>query len=150
MTAAAIPADLQPVELSYRNALREFFKVHMADASKIKLHNMAMDANNDGTLTFGEAYSTMRDMGFTRLRCFLLSGLTAFALAPQTSDKGFTTKLNVANNSLDWPSIVPVIQAADLLLCGFAGVLPLGVNTSLAAGQQMVILAKQLEEYNTP
>lgn len=82
--------------VAFRAALREFFRVHVGDQTKLKLHTMAMDANNDGWLTFSESYDTMRDMGFGRLRAFLLSAATSLLLAPKTNDK-FSTKLNIAN-----------------------------------------------------
>lgn len=81
----------------YRSAVRSFFKEIGFSPSALMAHNMAMDANNDGWLTFSESYSTMRDMGFTRTRAALLSGLTAVALAPQTTEE-FSLKLNVANS----------------------------------------------------
>ena len=57
-------------------------------------------------------------------------------------------KLNVANNSKNWPLIVPVIDQADALLCTFVGVLPYNVSANTPAGQQMVILGQQLDAYN--
>jgi len=57
-------------------------------------------------------------------------------------------KLNVANNALNWPLIVPVIQQADTLLCTFAGTLPYLVDPNSIAGQQMVALAALLDAFN--
>jgi hypothetical protein len=57
-------------------------------------------------------------------------------------------KLNVANQSFQWPTILPVIDQADALLCTFSGRLPYNVRTSSASGQQMVNLAAQLDTYN--
>jgi Ca2+-binding EF-hand superfamily protein len=81
----------------YRAGLREVFPDLVGDASRLVLHNMAMDEDHDGRLTFGEAYSTMRDMGFSRTRAFLLSGLTALVLGPQTNE-GFSLSVDVANS----------------------------------------------------
>lgn len=82
----------------YRSALREYFKDMLPDVSRLKLHNMAMDVNNDGLLTFKEAYDSMTSEGFHRFRAFMLSAMTALFLAPQSNDGKFTTKLIVANS----------------------------------------------------
>jgi hypothetical protein len=84
----------------YRSALREVLPELVGDRSKLMLHNMAMDANNDGWLTFREAFKTMHDMGFHPVRAFLLSGLTALALAPQTnSERRFQVKVSESDKS---------------------------------------------------
>jgi hypothetical protein len=57
-------------------------------------------------------------------------------------------KLNVANNSMNWPLIGAAISHADLLLCGFAGSLPYHVAPNSATGQQMVAVAAQLDAFN--
>jgi Ca2+-binding EF-hand superfamily protein len=53
--------------------------------------------NNDAKLTFSEAYRSMADMGFNKLRAFLLSAMTSLLLAPQTTEE-FSTVLDVANS----------------------------------------------------
>lgn len=83
-TLAAAKKD-DPV--AYRTALREFFGKTVGDVSPLKLHMMAMDRNNDGSLTFDEAYKTMRGEGFSPLRAGALSALTAGVLGPITSGK---------------------------------------------------------------
>lgn len=81
----------------YRTALREYFKDIGFAKSKLTAHNMAMDADNDGWLSFSEGYETMHAMGFHPARAFFLSALTSTLLASQTNDE-FKLKLNVANS----------------------------------------------------
>jgi hypothetical protein len=57
-------------------------------------------------------------------------------------------KLNVANNSNNWPLVLPFIEEADALLCTLEGRLPYGVRTRSTLGRRMVCLAEQLEDYN--
>ena len=56
-------------------------------------------------------------------------------------------KLNVAANAYQWPSVLPAIEQADALLCGYPGRLPYGVPSS-SSGRQMTRLAQQLESFN--
>jgi len=81
----------------YRAAVREVLTGTHEGASKLKLHLIAMDSNNDGKLKFGESYKTMHDMGFHPVRAFLLSGLTSLVLAPMTNEK-FSTTLDIASS----------------------------------------------------
>ncbi len=79
----------------FRTAVREYFKDIGFEPKKLTAHLMAMDANNDGKLTFSESYKTMHDMGFSRTRAFMLSGLTATLLPLQANEK-FSFKVDIA------------------------------------------------------
>ncbi|HZN37202.1 MAG TPA: hypothetical protein VFD82_00275 [Planctomycetota bacterium] len=82
---------------------------------------------------------------YTKAQCLVLmqtpiGGDASLTLARQL----IGAKLNVANNGLNWPLLVPLINQADTLLCGFAGQLPYGVPPSSPVGQQMTAIAQTL------
>jgi hypothetical protein len=86
---------------------------------------------------------------YTKAQCLLLfttpvQGDASLNLAHQL----MATKLNIANSTLNWPEIVPVVNQADALLCQVGGTLPLNIRGNTATGAQMVALAAQLDAYN--
>jgi hypothetical protein len=87
---------------------------------------------------------------YTKQQCLALMktpphGDASIILAVQL----IAAKLNVANNSLDWPTITATIDAADALLCTLMGPLPYAVSAKAPPGSLMIPLAGQLEAYNT-
>jgi hypothetical protein len=95
---------------------------------------------------------TLGCQNYTEAQCLVLLNLSTPARTADASlilaKQLIAAKLNVANNALNWPLIVPVIQQADALLCTFTGALPYHVNPSSTAGQQMVALAALLDAFN--
>ncbi|MGE3174910.1 MAG: hypothetical protein AB7O97_19945 [Planctomycetota bacterium] len=92
---------------------------------------------------------TLGCTNYTQLQCLALfqtpvRGDASINLAHQL----MAAKLSVADNASNWPAIGPTIEAADALLCTFAGSLPYGVASSTATGQQMVYLAQVLDGFN--
>ena len=87
---------------------------------------------------------------YTKAQCLALMALATKGDASLILVRQLiAAKLNVANNSLNWPTMVPVIGNADLLLCNLAGSLPHGVKSSTPAGTPLNNLANTLEAYNT-
>jgi hypothetical protein len=86
---------------------------------------------------------------YTKAQCLTLMALAtkgdgSLILARQL----IAAKLNVANNSLNWPTIVPVIDKGDTWLCGYSGTLPYAVHASTVDGVVLTSIAATLEAYN--
>lgn len=95
---------------------------------------------------------TLGCQSYTKAQCLALlhtpNGATNADASLILAKQLIAAKLNVANNSKNWPLIVPVIAQADALLCAFAGTLPYQVAPNSAPGQQLVAVAAQLDAYN--
>ncbi len=88
---------------------------------------------------------------YTKAECLTLLGLKVQGDASRILAKQLiAAKLNVANNSLNWPVVTPFIEQADALLCTYPGALPLAVPASSVNGALMSALAARMEGYNSP
>lgn len=56
-------------------------------------------------------------------------------------------KLNLANNGLNWPEYLPLINQADALLCTYGGLLPYRVKSTSTNGQLMTSIGGQLDTF---